>query len=253
MSRDGRWGALFALMLCFGCGETRASRVVVFAASSLRDVFTALGDRFEELHPGVEVSFQFAGSDQLRVQLEQGAPADVFASADLAQMDALVTSHRVEHPIVFARNEPAVIVSAGSSITRFERLPDARDVVLGATEVPIGRYSKVILERASARFGADFQRRVEARVVSRELNVHQVLQKVALGEVEAGIVYRTDTRASGPSISVVEIPSELNPSAYYPIATLSDAPHPDLARAWIELVTSAVGEGALTRAGFLPR
>lgn len=245
-----------------GCERTPApgpvvseDRLVVFAAASLRDAFTALGADFERAHPGVDLTFNFAGTQELRTQLEHGAAVDVFASADQLHMDELVRSARATAPVVFARNEPVVVVSteAAASLRSFAELPSATRIVIGTPEVPIGRYTLEVLDRASATtLGPDFRARVEARVVSRELNVRQVLAKVSLGEAQAGIVYRTDAQSARSQVSVVTIPSEINVTADYPIAVLSHAAHPALGRAFVAFVLSADGQRTLSRAGFLP-
>ena len=235
-------------------GPREGVTLTVFAAASLRDVFGALGTRFERAHPGVKVRFNFAGSQELRTQLEHGAPADVFASADTRHMEAARAGNLVEAPRLFATNAPVVVVPADNP-ARVHALPDLAMVerlVLGTPEVPIGAYTLQILERAGARLGAQFPARVQARVVSRELNVRQVLTKVVLGEADAGIVYRTDARSAGDRVRTVEIPPEVNVLAEYPLAVLARAPHPELARAWVALVTGAEGQAALSNAGFGP-
>jgi molybdate transport system substrate-binding protein len=118
--------------------------------------------------------------------------------------------------------------------------------------VPIGRYAREVLDRASERYGADFRKRVEARVVSNELNVRQVLAKVRLGEADAGIVYRTDVTSVGGDVAVVEIPRAVNVVAEYSIAVLKSAPDRMLAAAWVEAVAAPEGQAVLAAAGFLP-
>lgn len=228
-------------------------RLVVFAATSLRDAFTAMGTEFERVHPGVTVTFNFAGTQELRTQLEQGAAVDVFASADQVHMGALVDASRASNPVVFARNEPVVVVAseAAAVVRTFADLPAAERIVIGAPEVPIGRYTLQMFDRASATLGADFRTRVEAHVVSRELNVRQVLAKIRLGEAQAGVVYRTDAQSAEGEVTVVAIPAEINVTAEYPIAIVSDAAHPALARAFVAFVSSAEGQAALRTAGFL--
>jgi len=117
-------------------------------------------------------------------------------------------------------------------------------------EVPIGAYTLQILQKAATKLGADFPARVQAKVASRELNVRQVLAKVVLGEADAGIVYRSDASAARGKVAVVAIPPEANVIAEYPIAALKAAPHPDLARRFIDLVKSPAGAAALREAGF---
>jgi molybdate transport system substrate-binding protein len=226
---------------------------VVYAAASLRDAFTTMGADFKRTHPGVTVTFNFAGTQELRTQLEHGAAVDVFASADTKHMDELVRATRVAAPVVFARNEPVVIVARESAATvrTFADLPAASRIVIGVPAVPIGRYTVQILDRASTTLGADFRAKVEAKVVSKELNVRQIVAKVGLGEAQAGIVYRTDARPGPEGLTVVTIPSDANVIAEYPIATVTNAPHPGLARAWVDFVMSADGQRALANAGFL--
>lgn len=245
---------IFAATGCRPVAPTKENELVVFAAASLREAFSSLGRAFERAHPGVRVTFNFAGTQELRTQLEHGASADIFASADERHMQALVRVSRVATPRVFARNEPVVIVSreASATVRRFEDLPLARRIVFGTPEVPIGRYTLAILERAGPRFGADFRTSVESRVVSRELNVRQVLMKVILGEGHAGVVYRTDAHTARDRLTVVAIPAAVNVIADYPIAELVDGPHPRLARAWIELVCSREGQRVFRAEGFLP-
>ncbi|MEZ4463607.1 MAG: molybdate ABC transporter substrate-binding protein [bacterium] len=192
-----RAGLLLALVVA-GCARPPASEVVVFAASSLTDAYRALGAAFEAAHPGTRVVFAFAGSQTLRLQLDQGAPADVFASADAAHLAGpRLTGH---HTI--ARNALVIITPLANpaGVDGLADLPRARRVVLGTPEVPIGRYTAALLDRAAAALGPDFRARVEAAVASREANVRLVRAKVELGEADAAIVYRTDaTPASGSS------------------------------------------------------
>jgi molybdate transport system substrate-binding protein len=228
-------------------------KLVVFAAASLRDAFNAAGEAFKPVHPGVALSFNFAGSQELRTQIEQGAPADVFASADQRHMGELLAAKQVNAPTTFARNEPVMVVASeqAGSLKAFADLPKAKKTVFGVPEVPIGRYTLQILDNAKGSLGANFRERVEAHVVSRELNVKQVLSKLALGEADAAIVYRTDALNPQAGVSVVTIPSELNVVAEYPIASVTAGAHPKLAAAWVEFVLSAAGQGILQKAGFL--
>lgn len=258
--------SLAALALCVtttvalavGCKRSestaaeREDKLVIFAAASLRDTFTAMGNDFKADHPGVELTFNFAGTQELRTQLEHGAAVDVFASADQRHMDELVRASRVTGPVVFARNEPVIVVSseASSSVRSLAELPSATRIVIGTPEVPIGRYTLQIFDRAQPTLGADFRARVEAKVASRELNVRQVLTKVSLGEAQAGIVYRTDALSAQGRVTVVPIPPEINVIAEYPIAIVNGAAHPQLARAWMDFVLSPEGQRTLASAGF---
>jgi molybdate transport system substrate-binding protein len=265
------FAALCALLvLALGCDgrepETKAAppsenpaapetELLVFAAASLRDAFTQLSKSFEAAHPGTRVVFNFAGTQELRTQLEHGARADVFASADQKHMDALAKASLVSQPVLFARNEPVVVVAAHAAerIRTFADVPLAERIVVGAPEVPIGRYTLQILDRAGATLGADFRARVEAKLASRELNVRQVLAKVTLGEADLAFVYRSDAMTAAVRPAILTIPADINVIAQYPIARLSDAPHPALARDWVDRVLGADGQRALEAAGFLPR
>jgi molybdate transport system substrate-binding protein len=251
---------LLALAVSFGGpGPTGAVgtdpiELRVFAASSLREAFTEIAALFEKENADARVVLNLAGSAELASQILNGAQADVFASADAGNLDKVAAAGLARPARIFARNAPVVVVSrdAAATVRTFADLPRADRIVLGAAEVPIGRYSREILDRAARRYGPDFRRRVEQRVVSNELNVRQVLAKVTLGEADAAIVYRTDAATADDRVRVVEIPAELGVVAEYPIAVLVAAPQPTLAEAWVALVLSARGQRALTERGFLP-
>ena len=227
--------------------------LVVFAAASLREAFAELGRSFEQSHPATKVAFHLAGSQELRTQIENGAPGDVFASADQKQMQALLDGGLAATPRIFARNEPVLVVPAGNpaGIHGLGDLPAAQRIVVGAPEVPIGAYTLRILDAASRSYGSDFRARVEARVASRELNVRQVLAKVRLGEADAAIVYRTDAAAAGSEVQVIPLPEGVNVVAEYPVAVLTRAKQPALAREFVDLLLSAPGQEKLARFGFL--
>jgi molybdate transport system substrate-binding protein len=227
--------------------------LVIFAAASLRDAFGSLRDEFVKANPTVTITFNFAGTQELRTQLEHGAPVDVFASADQKNMDALRQKSQVREPAVFARNEPVIVVAREKQgkVTGLADLPRLDRLVVGTPEVPIGRYTLQILGNAALSLGADFGARFDQKVVSRELDVRQVLNKVALGEADAGIVYRTDAKRAKDQVGVVTIPAELNVIAEYPIAITSAAAHPSPAGAWIQFVLSPAGQEVLNQAGFL--
>jgi molybdate transport system substrate-binding protein len=240
-----------ALMVSGLASTTRAEEsreITVFAAASLREVFEDIARAFEA-KSGVKVHVNLAGSQELRTQIENGARADVFASADHKHMAALVKAKVVTNPRVFARNTPVVIVPKDNpaNVGSFEQLPRAKKLVIGVAEVPIGAYTLEILENT----GADFKAKVLANVASRELNVRQVLAKVSLGEADAGIVYRTDAMAGKDKVAIVEIPAKVNVVAEYPVAVLSKAPQAAAARAFVDLLLSGDGQKRLAAAGFV--
>jgi molybdate transport system substrate-binding protein len=251
------WLALALLFSALSCKRQEPKgavpeKLVVFAATSLRDAFTAMSEDFRRAHPDVEVQLNFAGTQELHTQLDHGAAADVFASADQRHMQELLHVGRVTAPVTFARNEPVLVVAQekADNLRVFSDLPRADRIIIGVPEVPIGRYTLQILERASQSLGTNFRARVEAKIISRELNVRQVLSKVSLGEADAGIVYRSDTSAAAKGVTVLAIPPEINVVAEYPIALVSEAKHPASARAWLAWVLSDQGRARLAAAGF---
>jgi molybdate transport system substrate-binding protein len=226
----------------------------VFAAASLTDAFTEIGKNFEAANPRVMITFNFAGSQALRTQIEEGAPADVFASANKTEMDTLVAGAFVTQGTaqIFLNNKLVVILPANNPAT-FENLEDlARPgikLVLAAEEVPVGKYARQALDQMDGQFGDDFKNKVLANVVSNEDNVKQVVAKVQLGEADAGIVYTSDAVAA-PKLKRIEIPAELNVIAEYPIAPLAQSANADLSNAFIAYVLSDDGQTVLQKWGF---
>ena len=185
--------------------------LTVFAAASLTDAFTEIGKSFETANPGVTVTFNFAGSQALRTQIEEGASVDVFASASGKEMDALVTGKFVADGVkqIFLNNKLVVILPSDNP-ARLEALEDIAKpgikLVLAAEEVPVGNYARQALDLMNASFGVDFKDKVLANVVSNEDNVKQVVAKVQLGEADAGIVYTSDVVAA-TDLKTIEIPA----------------------------------------------
>ncbi len=233
--------------------------LTVFAAASLSEPFTELGARFERAHPGIVVRFSFAGSQQLALQLAQGAVADVFASADERWMRDAVANGRVQGaPRPFARNHLVAIVPA-TNPARLHGLPDfARSgvkLVIAADAVPAGRYARRAIAALARQpgFPAGYERRVLANVVSEEDNVKAVAGKVRLGEADAGFVYRSDV--TGPIarfVRVFDLPGAADVIAAYPVALVRDAPQPAAAQAFVDLLCSPDGQVVLERHGFSP-
>ena len=232
--------------------------LMVFAAASLAGPFQEIGKRFESQHSGLQVRFNFAGSQQLAAQLEQGARADVFASADERWMLHVSRADLLAgEPVVFARNRLVLIIPR-SNPGRLRRLQDlARPgikLVIGAGTVPVGAYTLQVIEnlgRADG-FESSYARRVLANVVSQEDNVRAVVAKVQLGEADAGFVYRSDVSAALERyVRMFPIPDRHNIVAIYPIAPTRGSRDPELARAFIEMVTSEAAQAVLERHGLL--
>ncbi len=233
--------------------------LTVLAAASLTTPFQAIGKAFEAANAGVTVQFSFAGSQHLSEQLNQGIEADVFASASKKYMEAAIESGRVtaDTQKTFARNGLVVIVPAANpaGITTLKDLAKSGlKLDLAAKEVPVGQYSLDFLDKAvqDAGLGAAYKDDVLANVVSYEDNVKSVLAKVALGEADAGIVYKSDVSGDdGAKVTIIEIPESMNVIANYPIAVLADSKNPELAAAFMEMVLSDAGQAELSKVGFL--
>ncbi|MGH2403344.1 MAG: molybdate ABC transporter substrate-binding protein, partial [bacterium] len=236
-----------------------AGNLTVFAAASLTEAFTVLGKVLEQRNPGLRAILNFAGSQQLATQIEQGARADVFASADQRWMEyahqrALIAGAATE----FARNK-LMVIAPRSNPARIIRLQDLANtgvkVVLAAEAVPVGRYSREALEKLNRApgFPRDYAERVLRNVVSLEENVRGVVAKVQLGEADAGIVYQSDiTRATAERVLVLEIPSRYNVVASYPIAVVKSASNPTAAASFVSLVLSSLGQRMLRDNNFVP-
>ncbi|HEY0380629.1 MAG TPA: molybdate ABC transporter substrate-binding protein [Candidatus Elarobacter sp.] len=251
------FSAVLGATLCLttaGLSAADKPVVTVFAAASLKEAFDAAAPAFTKA-TGYPVRFSYGGSDMLAAQLLQGAPADVFASANQQQMKRALDGGAVVSPRDFARNRLVVIVpvrdSEVSSIADLGK--KGAKVVLAAPSVPVGNYARQTFANLAkdAAFGADFAARVQANVVSEETDVKAVATKIALGEGDAGIVYATDvTPAIAPKVRVLRFPAGSSPEATYPIAVAKNAPNADGARAFVEFITSPRGLAFLKARGF---
>ncbi|MFL6248985.1 MAG: molybdate ABC transporter substrate-binding protein [Actinomycetes bacterium] len=226
-----------------GGSSGSANEIKVFAAASLTAAFTELGQQYTSANGGTKVTFNFAGSQALATQIQQAAPADVFASADLTNMDKV--KDLVGTPQNFASNLLQIVVEKGNpkGVKTLDDLanPDLK-VVLAAPDVPAGKYAAEALNTA----------KVTVKPVSEEDNVKAVVTKVSLGEADAGIVYVTDVTAGGDKVQGVDIPKDQNVTATYPIATVKASKAQDKAQAFMDLVLSAEGQQVLKQYGFLP-
>lgn len=228
--------------------------ITVFAASSLSDAFKELGTAFTAENPKASVTFNFAASSALATQINEGAPADVFASADDATYQRVAEKGTIDAPAVFATNVPVVVApSNGSPVNAFEDLAKGGVMlVLAGPSVPIGNYSRQILVNASTASGAgvDFGTKVLANLKSDETNVKSVLAKVQLGEADAGIVYATDAAVAGNQVKTIAIPGTYNIIAQYPIGALQSGSNVTTARAFVAFVLSDAGQAILAKYGF---
>lgn len=253
-----------SLFLATGNTSSRAASssgdLTVFAAASLKDVFEDLDRIFEHRFPGVHVVLSLGGSQKLSAQLQQGAPADVFASAAQRNMDEVVAAGLVsaDSVRVFARNWLVVVYSPkklaiSGTATLGDLAKPGIKLVVADKSVPAGAYTEKMLEKAQSdsRFGSQFCKAFRANIVSFETDVRSVLNKVALGEADAGVVYQSDLAAhEAASLRSLQIPQKLNVEAEYPVAVLSKSPNTGLARRFVELLLSDRGKIALKQHGF---
>jgi molybdate transport system substrate-binding protein len=219
--------------------------LVVFAAASLTDVFEQLGDDFTASQPDVDLTFNFAASSELATQIVEGAPADVFASADERNMTKVVDAGAVAgEPVLFAANRLQIVVAEGNprGIAALDDLTSGDlTVALCAPEVPCGSYAAQVFEKAG----------LQPPAASQEQNVRAVVEKVALGEADAGIGYTTDVLARAGEVDGVDIPEEQNVIAHYPVAVVEEGANPGAAEAWIQFLQTPEALAVLTGAGFL--
>ncbi len=231
--------------------------LTVLAASSLTDAFGELGETFEGQNPGVEVRQSFESSSTLLAQIQQGAPADVFASAAEEEMDTAVEDGLVAgEPEVFVKNREVIMVPRDNpaNIQEFQDVakPGVR-LVLAQEDVPAADYAVEILGKANSEYGSSFEEDVLSNIVSREADVRASVNRVVVGDADATFGYASDyTPDIRDRVAVIQIPPDLNIIATYPVAALKDAEDPELAREWVELVTSEEGQRVLEKWNFEP-
>jgi molybdate transport system substrate-binding protein len=241
-----------------GTFPTGGGQLTVFAAASLTDAFGKMKTDLEAAHPGLSITYNFAGSQTLVTQLKEGAQADVFASADTKQMSAAIANGSISgSPVTFVHNRlvivtpkdnPAGIASAADLAKLGLRL------VLAQAEVPVGRYARqAICDMATdtTTYGEAFADHVGGNIVSEEENVRDVLAKVQLGEADAGIVYVSDAASAGDDVQRIDIPDAVNVVATYPIAAVNGG-NQALADAFIAYVLGPDGQATLADFGFEP-
>ncbi|MCB5907799.1 molybdate ABC transporter substrate-binding protein [Streptomyces pinistramenti] len=218
-----------------------ATDLTVLAAASLTDVFKTAGAAYEKEHPGTKVHFSFAGSQELAAQVKQGAPADALVTADTKTMDGLRSD--TGKPSVIAKNRLVIATGEGNpkKIGGLKDLAGSKlKVVLAAPEVPVGRYSKQVLDK----------QHLAVKPVSQEPNVRAVLSKVELGEADAGIVYKTDAATAPGKVDAIDIPDAQNAVADYPAATLKTSKHSKDAAAFVTWLGTPEAQKILRKAGF---
>jgi molybdate transport system substrate-binding protein len=222
-----------------------SGEITVFAAASLTESFTAIAKQFDKKYPDVTMKFDFDASSNLAAQIQQGAPANVFASADEASLQKTIDSGDViAPPLVFAKNRLEIAVENGNP-KKIKRLADLADpglvVVLCADAVPCGKYAAEALTKAG----------VEVRPASREENAKAALSKMSLGEADAAVVYVTDVKAAKGDVSGVKIPHAQNVLATYPVGLTKRSQNSAAAKAWVRFLMSKEAQRTLRKFGFL--
>jgi molybdate transport system substrate-binding protein len=242
--------ALATAALLSGCGDDDESaaaasgaELTVAAASSLTDAFEAYDEGFAG-----DARYSFAGSDELAAQIRSGAPVDVFASANLSLPEELHAEGLASEPVKFARNELVLAVPEGSAIGSLDALAAAdADVVIGADGVPVGDYTREVLDRLPPAAG----QAILDSVRSEEPEVKGIVGKLVAGAADAGFVYASDVVATGGELTAIELPAELRPEVAYGIAVVSESGNAELAREFVDGLLEEPGEQALLDAGFL--
>ena len=226
-------------------GRTVTGSITVSAASSLGGAFDRLTEHFERAHPQTSVTINLGPSSTLATQIEQGAPADVFAAADEPTMQRLVDADNVRGPArVFVRNEMAIVTKPGNPLTvrSVRDLASVRVLALCGAEVPCGRYAGEVLAAAGVDLPEDH--------LTRQIDATSTIGAVVNGDADGAIVYATDARAAGDRVATVPIPPRFNVVARYPIAVVRASTNPRLARAFVDHVLSPRGQRVLARFGF---
>lgn len=230
-----------------GCSSSKGgTTITVSAASSLTDAFQKVGNDFEAAHPGTAVRFNFDSSSALTTQIESGAPADVFASADTKNMTTLTDAGVVEgSPERFARNKLVIVVKPGnpSGVKTVADLANLDTVSMCGADVPCGKYAQQVLDTA--------QVSIPKEHITRGQNAKATLTAVTAGDADAAIVYVTDARAAGDAVATIAIPTDVNVVADYPIAVVKASTHSKAASQFVDYVTSDTGQATLRSYGFL--
>lgn len=246
--------------LLASCGGSSGSSngstsLTVLAAASLVNVFPKIGALFTRQHSGVSFKFSFAGTDTLTAQIQQGAPADVFAGASTTYSDQLSSAGLIDTAQPFCTNRLVLVVppSNPAHITSLKDLtrPGVKLVVAGPT-VPVGAYTLKVLDNLNATYGSGYAKAVQANFVSQETDVEAVLTKVKLGEADAGFVYITDAQASLGQVKAITLPAYAQATATYPIAVVKAGTHTSTAQQFVDFVLSPPAQALLQQAGFGP-
>jgi molybdate transport system substrate-binding protein len=250
--------AAFLLITSAGLAE-EPKELVAFTAASLTGAFGEIGQLYKN-ETNVSVAFNFDGSQALRTQLENGAYADIFASANNKQMNAVKNDGLMNNDsiVIFTKNKLSLIVPKGNP-AKIGSLADLSKpglkIVIGTKDVPVGDYAMQIINKLGndSSFGPEYKQKVLANIISQETNVNYVVTKVALGEADVGFAYISDvTKDLSSKVDKVAIPDEYNAIAEYPMGMLKGSKYPAESQRFIELATSEKGKAILEKYGFMP-
>jgi molybdate transport system substrate-binding protein len=231
------------------------TKLTVLAAASLTKVFPQIGAEFTKAHPGVTFAFSFGGTDQLAAQIQQGAPADVFAGASTKYGDQLASAGDIRPYDIFCTNQLVLITPASNpaGITSLQDLATRKiKLVIGSETVPVGSYTRTVLGNLDSAFGSGYSDKVLANVVSNEDSVTSIVTKVQSGEADAGFVYITDALAAGSMVSTIKLPADAQAVAKYPIAVVSASRRTSVAQRFMDFVQTDAAQSLLVKAGFGP-
>ena len=255
--------ALAVGLAAAGCGSSGSGsgaspssvKLTVFAAASLNKVFPQIAAQFQKTHPGVTFSFNFAGTDTLTTQIEQGAPADVFAGASTKYATELAGKGLIDAPRTFATNRLVVIVPA-SDPAHIHSLRDLTKrgikLVIGDATVPIGSYTRKVLGNLEAAYGPGYSGKVLNNVASEALDVTSILTAVSTGNADAGFVYVTDARSAGGKVTTIGLPAAAQAVASYPVAAVKASKNAAVAAQFTAFVLGPQAQALLAGAGFGP-
>jgi molybdate transport system substrate-binding protein len=266
---------VLASMLLVACGSSTSSSgtsttptpnatatpasvtITVFAAASLTKAFGEIKTQFEAANPNVTVTYNFAGSNTLAQQINNGAPADVFASADEPNMKKVTDAGLASNPQTFAKNKVVVIIPAnnpGNIKTLHDLANKGVSIAVANSSVPVGNYTLEVLNKMaqSSAYGPAYESAVKGNFVTQETSVTSVVQKVQLGEVDAGFVYVSDAFSAASKVKSIDIPDEFNVLADYPIATIKASTHASTAEPFVQFILSPAGQAILTKYHFIP-
>jgi len=253
-----------ALVMAVGlaaCSKSSASppaspsstRLTVLGAASLTKVFPQIGALFSKSHPGVSFTYSFAGTDQLAAQIQEGAPADVFAGASTKYGDQLADGGQIKPYTIFCTNQLVLITPASNpaGITSPKDLATKpAKLVIGSETVPVGAYTRTVLSNLDSVYGDGYSDTVLSKVVSNEDSVTSIVTKVESGEADAGFVYITDALAAGSQVNTITLPADAQAVAKYPAAAVSASTHGSVAQQFVDFLVTAPAQALLQKAGF---